>query len=917
MEYLVLGPLELREDGRPVAVAGRKERALLLALVLRPNEPVPRQRLLEALWDDEAPASASGALYVFASHLRAALGREAVRTRDGGYELVVDPEDVDAHRFERLAREGRDALEAGRHEAATGLLREALALWRGPALGDLAELRFAQPDAARLEELRLAALEDLVEAELLLGGGADRVAELETLVAQHPRRERLWGHLMRALYAAGRQADALDAYRRARTTLVEEYGVEPGPALRRLQQAVLHQDPALELETAASPPVDPLPAVPTPLVGREEELQRLADLLRRPEVHLVTVTGIGGIGKTRVAIEAARRLGSAFRDGVFFVELLALRDPALVLDAVAQALDVAVRGEQPVEQVLRERLRDRSTLIVLDNFEHLLDAAPAVASALAQMPGLKLLVTSVAALRVAAEHEFALEPLAHESAVELFVERARAVRHDFALSAENVAAVGELCRRLEGLPLAIELVAARTRLLPPTMLLARLRGRLDVPSAELRDLPARQRTLRATIDWSYGVLEPAEQRLLARLAVFTGGCTLEAIDAVCGAGDDLVDLLGALADKSFLRRTGEQEPRFWLLETVREYALERLELSGELDERRRRHASYFLALAERAEPDLVGPKQVELLDRLQADHENMRAALAWSAAGDVALHCRLAAALGRFWHVRGYVGEGYRILRGAVELGAGEPAWVRAKVLDRAAALALWHGRHDVAPALLEESTALYRRIGDSNGIAHSLLLLGTAAAFAGDYDRAIAVMTEAAELHRSIGNMRYVAVAVGNVGASELNRDNYARAAALFAEGLELSRQVGDTLSVSVALVNLGIARIHAGEPEGTRELFEEALSLSQELGFKEQIVCAIMGLALLALGDDDAERSAELMGAADAIASVSALKLQRFEVRVHDELLAELRSRLGEERYAQAWSNGSADHELALARA
>jgi predicted ATPase/DNA-binding SARP family transcriptional activator len=921
VDFRVLGPLSVVDAGREVPIAGRKEKLLLASLLLRANELVPRARLVDQLWEGALPPSAEGALYVLVSHLRSALGPEAVPRSHGGYTLRVEPEHIDSVQFERLARAGREQCQAGDLAAGGRLLREALALWRGPALGELAVAAFALPAAARLEELRVATLEDRIEADLVTGRSDELVGELRALTAEYPHRERLWGQLMRALYARGLQADALDAYRRARSSLTGELGIEPSPPLRLLEQAILRQDPALDASRRRSAPAARLTPPLRRIFGRERELDRLTSLLRRSDVQLITLTGIGGIGKSRLAFETARQLTNDFPDGTFVIELAALADPDLVIPTIAQALGVATRGWEDPAESLYLGLRDRELLLVLDNFDHVLPAAPAVGALLAACARLRVLVTCAAALHVAAEHEFALEPLEvpaetaeptpeslrDVASVALLVDRAQAARDDFVLTPENAWAVAELCRRLDGLPLAIELAAARTKVLPPAALLGRLRRRLDLAVAERHDIPVRQRTLRATIDSSHSVLDPAEQRLLARLGVFAGGCTLEAVDAVCQESGDVLAEIGGLLDKSFVRRTGEAEPRFWLLETVREYALERLEERGEVERMRARHAQYFTAFAERAESELVGPRQREWLDRLEAEHDNCRAALRWSSDGNIVLNLRLAAALGRFWHMREHNREGHRWLAKAVAVASDQPAWIRAKALSRAGALAVDEMMFDEARGLLEGSLALHRGIDDMAGVALTLTLLGSVAVYTDDLAGAALLFAEAGELYRRQGNVRGVAVSTGNLGLTALNRCDYSRAVELCSEGVELSREVGDTFNLALMLVNLGLAQLGVAEHAAAHASLVEAILLARKIHSDHQIVYAMVGLTALAAAEGADARAAELAGAADALATAASTRLNAADRELNERTIASVRTRLGDDLFAQAWARGT----------
>src|SRR5215211_4603187 len=550
MEFRILGPLEVRRDRRAVAVPGGKPRAVLAVLLLHANEPVNAERLAVALWGEDAPAGAIRTVQVYLSRLRRALGEnERLTTSRAGYRLRVRAGELDRERFERLVEDGRRALAEGRAEQAGRLLREALALWRGPPLADLAFEPFAPAEIVHLEEQRLAAVEARVEADLAAARHAELVPELQRLIDEHPLRERLRGQLMLALYRSGRQADALEAYRRTREVLVEQLGIEPSAELRALEQAMLMHDPALSVDAPAG--VEPggaakgggrrtrIPHPPTATIGRDADLERLRAVVCDPAVGLVTVVGPPGVGKTRLAIEAAWAVASQLRDGAVFVSLAAL-----------------------------------------DGFEHVLDAAPLVAELLTAAPELTVVATSREPLRVRAERLVRVDPLAvpaqtdtdwsierARGAVELFVAVARARDPGFTVGRHNWSAVVESCRRLDGLPLAIELAAGRVGLLSVPDLLAGLRSGLDALGAGPRDAPSRQRTLAATLEWSYGLLAATEQRAFLALAVFAGGCTLDAAQAVTGTP---LEALEALVAKNLLLvdRRPDRSARLGMLETV-------------------------------------------------------------------------------------------------------------------------------------------------------------------------------------------------------------------------------------------------------------------------------------------------------------------------------------------------------------
>ncbi len=489
-------------------------------------------------------------------------------------------------------------------------------------------------EAARLEELRLAALESRIEADLASAAHEALVPELEALIASHPYRERLRGQLMLALYRSGRQAEALEAYQAARRMLVDELGLDPSPQLQELEAAILRHDPALVPAPQAARRRLPVPL--TPLVGRQLELAAVTALLRDPDVRLLTLTGPGGTGKTRLALAAATELADELLDGALFIDLSPLEDADLVETTIARAFEVGESADRTPLEALKDALGEARMLLLLDNFERVHEAAPLVTKLLAAAPGLTVLVTSRVVLHVSGEHEYTVPPLAvpargveadvealsQNEAVALFVARASAVLPGYRLTADDAPAVAEICRALDGLPLALELAAARTKLLSPQELLDRLARRLDELSGGPRDAPARQQTLRAAIDWSYDLISPEEQELFRRLSVFVGGFDLAAAEAVAGAD---LDLLTSLVDKSLLRH---RDGRFRMLETVRQYAQELLEAAGEEDATRRRHAEHFLALAEELEPRRREPAALATIER---DYDNLRAALAFAA----------------------------------------------------------------------------------------------------------------------------------------------------------------------------------------------------------------------------------------------------------------------------------------------
>jgi predicted ATPase/DNA-binding SARP family transcriptional activator len=869
VEFRILGPLTVIGDGRDLTPSRPKERALLALLLLRAGELVGVDEAVDALWGESPPAAARNAVQGHVSRLRRALGADRIETRDG-YRLHVRPGELDLDRFERLVTDARGRPASER----TTLLDEALSLFRGEPLADFRYESFARAEADRIEELRLAAVEDRLDADLELRRHSDVVAELERLVQDHPLRERLHAQLMLALYRAGRQADALDAYHRARRAL-DDLGLEPGPELRRLERRILEHDPTLELPRE---PAARLPQPPTPFLGREDELGRAAALLLRADVRVLTLVGPGGVGKTRLALELARRNGGRFRDGVAFVALAPLVDPQLVLPEIARALDLPDTGARAPEDVLARHLRTQQTLIVLDNVEHLLACVPALGKLVADAPELKLLATSREPLRLYGEHLFTVPVLAADDATELFLDRAEALRADLDREAARPVAV-EVSRRLDGLPLAIELAAGQLTSFEPAALVERLDDRLGVLVEGPRDVHERQQTLRSTLAWSYELLRPEEQRLFARLSAFAGGWSVDAADAICDGDVDVVRGLSSLQDKSLVESTTAEEPRLTMLETVREYAVERLRASGEHDARRTRHAEHFLAIAEDAEPRLPSSPR-DLLDRLELEHDNFRAAFDWfasSARHEQAL--RLAGALWRFWYLRGHLTEGRRRLEAA--LAADEaPTLGRAKSLNGAAAMAINAGDVRAARERAADALELHRALDDEVGAAYASFMLANALteevetgrardlyehaievfgrrgahtwallatrhlaalyAASGDRDRARTLHQENLKRAREAGSDRFVASSLSSLADFALAEGRLHEAIAMLEESVELHRQLGDLLDTAVDLATFAAALARGGELETATVVTSALASLGDEIGVRRNLVRA-----------------------------------------------------------------------------
>ncbi len=895
VEFRVLGPLEAVVDGEPVALGGPKQRALLALLLLHANEVVPAERALDEIWRDAEPGAATRSLQVYVSSLRKALGSSGalLETRPGGYSLTLDEDQLDASRFERLLHKGQRKAESGDAAGAADLYREALGLWRGPALADLAYEDFALAAIDRLEELRLLALEERIDAELTLGHHSELTPQLEALVAEHPLRERLRGQLMLTLYRSGRQADALAAYREAREAL-DELGLEPTRELKDLETAILRHDASLTVEPAELRARRRLPAPATAFVGRRREVDELTKMLRA-ETRLVTLTGPGGTGKTRVGIQAAHELADAFPDGVVFVGLAALRDAALVPAQIASALGLE-DAARPAPESLAEHLRERTALLLLDNFEQVDAAAPELGALLAAAPGLRLLVTSRHPLRLYGEHEFAVPPLAEDEAVALFVARARAVERGF----EASEAVSKLCLLLDRLPLAIELVAARVRERSPHELLRDLPPRLELAVGGPRDTPERHQTLWATIDWSYELLDPQEQALFARLSVFEGGSTLEAAVAVCEADPDRIR---SLVDKSLLAATGD---RVAMLETVREHALDRLYELGEASALRRRHADHYLSLVLAGKEVRRDPREVEWMDRLEADRENMRAAFSFLLEHEPKRAAQLADGAYRFWYMRAHFEEGFGAFEQVLRFGELLAPLERANALMYCAAFAF--GRRELARAreLVEEALVWHRTLGELDPIARALVLLGTIRSEEGDHEGGVEALEESVEVARRHGDRIVLNFALSHLVRATVYAGLYARTRELGVEALSSMQDPGDGESRSTVLGNLGLAALGTGAWAEAAERFVGALAIAAERSDPVGTLENIESIAASAAAAGEAHSSARLFGAAEALAEERDIQLEAINVTLREDALARLGATLAEPELREHWDAG-----------
>ncbi|MFI7425081.1 BTAD domain-containing putative transcriptional regulator [Nonomuraea sp. NPDC049684] len=885
MRISILGPLEVEGDGGPVVVGGLRLRALLAVLVLEAGRTVTAERLIDVLWPQEPPANAANALQTLVRRLRAALRPdEVIDSRPGGYALALPAEQVDALAFRRLAGE-----DAGR----------ALALWRGAALADLTSVPYLADAATALEQERLAAVE--ARAERLLAAG--RPVELAAEVTAHPLRERLVGLAMRGLAASGRQAEALELFERTRHRLADELGVDPGAELRAAHLAVLSAEPP----PAAWPRSRPKGNVRRPrtsFIGRESELAQLTALLRHD--RLVTLVGPGGAGKTRLATEAALHLatepgtaaepgteaalrlatetatprtaavtgrGAAGRSGdrravvAWMVELASVSDPAGVPGAVLDALGLRDDGpgyrppeaaKDVVEQVA-EALGERPALVVLDNCEHVVAAAAVLVERLLdECPELRVLATSREPLNVPGERLLPLPPLepppagagpaeaAAYPSVRLLVDRAAAARPSFAVDEGNAAAVVALCRRLDGMPLAIELAAARLRTMTPRQLADRLDDRFRLLDGGSRTALPRQQTLRAVVEWSWDLLDERERVLARRLGVFAGGATLEAVEEVCGG---TADVLGALADKSLVRLS--PEGRYSMLETIRAYALDRLAEAGETAEYRDRHAHHLLDLAERAVPELRTATQVEWIERLAAERDDFAAALRWLIdRRDAGPALRLCGALNWYWWMCGYRRESAAWARQALDLAGDTPPPGLAEAYTScmfAYGVDVFGTISNDRAAMLDLSARMEELVerAAQEGPVHPLLLISRVvmAAAAGQDERAAELIGDYAgsdDLWLSSA-----ALMIGGRLRSGADRERELERA------VEGFRRLGDRWGLSEAL--LGLADLRAERGAGTDDLIAETRSLTSEWISDDESISTLIRLAQLRLRVDD----------------------------------------------------------------
>lgn len=927
MEVLLLGPLEVRVGGRPVKVPGNRPRALLALLALNAGRVLSADRLIELLWGDDTPDSAANALQVHIAGLRKILEPSGppyrvLLTTAGGYVLRLDAGETDLALFERLVAQGHEALGRDDPELCARLVEQAVGLWRGSALTGVAVQPWLLREARRLEELRLAALEDAIDARLTLGRHADVLSQLRTLVAEHPLRERLRGQLMLALYRCGRQGEASDVYQEGRRILVDELGMEPGYELRQLLKAILNQDESLRGPAAGglSLKLHNLPAPLSSFVGREREVAELIAVLDHE--RLVTVTGPGGIGKTRLAIEVGRRRLEARDQVVWLVSLAAVTDPKLVAATLAAIVGARPGGRQTPIDAVAARFSTGDALIVFDGCEHLVETCAAVVEELLnRCTGVSVLATSREPLGLSGELEWRLPPLrvpesTHGSgversgAVELFLDRAEAAG---AAGFDHTAlqTVARICGRLDGIPLALELAAARLRILSLDALSARLDDRFRVLAGGSRTALPRHQTLRAAMDWSYELLSPSEAALLRSLAVFGGSFGLDAVEAVCGeVSQDTVELLSSLVRKSMVMVERDAlEVRYRLLDTVREYAGEKLRDSNQADDLARRHADFYLDLVERAGPQMRRRSAPVWIGRLVADNDNIRSALSWLAARrDAARLARFLSSLWWFWYLRCYFDEGRRWLAMAVEQMPPSSTDLHFALLLGSGHLAWAQGDIGAARSSLERAHKLARELGDGGLVGQALVRVALVDYAEERIEDAERQLTAGIALLRRHGPAEALAEALNNLGwLRVMDLGDHESGAPLLHEGLRVARDCGDQYTLMEVLDSLAHLQMRAGDFDAARKLQEECLLTCEQIGDSWGLPRVLFGFVRLALAQGDAERALRLAASAERFRQEVGMTLMSLEQALLDRDVAAATATLGADREREAWAAGA----------
>ncbi len=871
MDFQLLGPVAAYRDGLPLALGGRNQRALLALLLLRPGEALNVERIADTLWAGQTLADPANAVQAAVSRMRRTLGdtRDCrIVTCPGAYVFSTAADRIDVGQFTSMHSQARSAIAVGDTRRAADLLRSALALRVGSPLGELGLEPFFDREAARIEELLLEALEDRIDCDLALGRHRFVVAELQPLVGEHPLRERLWAALILALYRSDRQSHALEAYREMRRHFVDQLGIEPGPHLKTLERAILRQDPSLD---PATPPRRPVDGTLTSLLGRERDVDATVELITRRDVRLVTLTGAGGIGKSRLAETVAAAVADRFQGGAVVVEAATAVDEAALALAVAERLGANSGDGAGVTESVIARLRQRPVMLVIDNVEQLLPDLGFVPRLLRAAPDLTVLLTSRVATRLNGEHEFAVEglelpppgctlaQLETHAASALLLERCRARNPRPGLAERDADAVQEICVRLAGVPLALELAAGCANLLTLEQIAGRLDDSLGLLTQGHSDAPARQRTMLATIEWSHRLLEQPTQELLARLSVFAGGCTLRAAEEVCG--EDVLEGLSTLLDANLLSRTDDPTGgRFDVLQPVREFAQRRLGELPDSDGVRERHARHFART-------LSGTRRVGCwrdytdIDRVALELANVRAALAWATGagrGDLALP--LAGALGSLCLMRGHVGEARAWMEEAIATCRDAPARLRATADIGLVSVLLFQDEYPEAERLARQVLEVGAGVLDPIDHVYAHNCVAWTAALQGDPERAVAQVERGMKLISACSpedaawGIHQAALVMAEAGRTE-------QSLAWLRDSLRRFRELGATRATVACLSNLSVLEIVHGDLPEARRLLHECLSLTAEHGDASMQSCAVGNLAMVEALEGDPETARALV--------------------------------------------------------
>lgn len=934
MEYRILGPVEVRRQGQAIALGGAKQRALLAVLLTQPNVVVPTDRLTQLLWGQDAPPTAEHAIEVYVSQLRRVLEPDGAPYKTlirgaAGYQLQIDLSDLDSAQFEELVEAAKQLAP----KDALPRLEQALGLWRGPAaLADFEEETFSISEASRLNELRLHAIEERIDACLELGRHREVIAELMSLTREHPLRERMTGQLMLALYRSGRQAEASNAYQRIRERLVEEQGMEPGASLQTLLKRILRQDAKLTIVNTARRPADPghnLPVALTSLIGRASDIESVCGLVRRD--RLVTLVGPGGIGKTRLAIAVANASGIDFEDGVRMADLSGLDDPALVARTVASAVGVPDEpGRTPLES-LKTHLASVDQLIVIDNCEHVISTAAEVIDAvLHQCAGVRILATSREPLQLAGEVIWQVPPLAlpkegsslhASSATQLFLERATEASPGLALAPIDESAIAAICRRLDGMPLALELAATRTRHLTIAEIANRLDDRFRLLTGGTRTAMPRQRTLEAAVRWSYDLLKPNEQAVFVRLSVFAGGFSLDAAKACMpDATGDPLETVAELVDKSVvIREQVGDMTRYRMLETIRAFGRDRLLELGLSTEARSAHLRWVAGFAKQAAPHLDGPKQSEKLTAVDREVDNIRAALGWASVSSDSSDrdCGLAAVtdLFRYWSMRS-VGDGKYLLEQLIR-SHGEADLPSRAVFFRGLLAAL-SGDFTGGVANISLSLSRFKAAGDRRAAARAEHWLARYSWSLHDIDQARGLVQRSLVVFRETGDVSLIAFSLMMLAGSYLEFDQVDEAQPFLDELKAISDRVGIPNLEAHRAELAGLSQCIRGNTREAALLLTSALALYDEISNHNCCAHCLDSISILNSQRGDSAEGAALIGAADALREQTGVPVPPYEIGRRRRAELACGAALTEAQYATSWSAGhSLDYPTSLDRA